>query len=113
MTTTLGTTAKRLGWILLAAVACSGCSSSGHTSKPEGKKTEARMSKDGGMDFVGTATMEKDGTLVLRLSSYDERVGGRAEGVLRYPPAHHQYQSILDHVGEIKPGQTKAIKPWD
>jgi hypothetical protein len=65
------------------------------------------------IDFVGTAKMEADGTIVLHLSSYDDRVGGRTHGVLVYPKDHPQYAEILAHVGAIHPGEEKPVRPWD
>lgn len=71
---------------------------------------EARA--DAGPDFVGVASMEEDRTLVLRMSSFDPRVGGRVHGLIRYAPDDPRYAEILAHVGEIAPGQSKSIPPW-
>ncbi len=61
---------------------------------------------------IGVATMESDGTIVLQL---------RAEGpgptigdaLFKYPPKDPQYAKILAHLGEIHPGESKPVPPWD
>lgn len=60
---------------------------------------------------IGTCSMEADGTIVLRLRA--EAPGGIVgHALLKYPPDHPEYQSILDHVGPLKPGETKSVRPW-
>jgi hypothetical protein len=59
---------------------------------------------------IGTASMEPDGTIVLRLVARER--GVRGEGVLRYAPSDPQYLQILHHVGPIKPGETRPVAPW-
>ncbi len=61
---------------------------------------------------IGVATMEKDGTIVLQL---------RAEGpgpmigdaLFKYPPKDPQYAKILNHLGGLRPGESKPVPPWD
>ena len=62
-------------------------------------------------DSIGSATMEADGTIVLKLRAEDP---GRqtGDGQLRYPPAHPRYQEILRHLGGLKKGEVKAVPPW-
>jgi hypothetical protein len=61
---------------------------------------------------IGQATMEPDGTIVLRLRA--EGPGGmRGDGLFRYPPDHPQYRSVLDHLGGMRPGENKPVPPWD
>jgi hypothetical protein len=60
---------------------------------------------------IGVATMNDDGTIVLRLRAKTPH-GGLGEGTLVYPPSHPQYQSILSHIGPISKGQTVSVKPW-
>lgn len=60
---------------------------------------------------IGTASMEPDGTIVLRLIARRQN-GPLGEGVLRYAPSNPQYHEILDHVGPIKPGETHPVAPW-
>jgi hypothetical protein len=61
---------------------------------------------------IGQATMEPNGTIVLRFRA--EGPGGmRGDGLLRYPPDHPQYRSVLDHLGGMRPGENKPVPPWD
>ncbi len=62
-------------------------------------------------EIIGFATMEADGTIVLRLIARGPG-GMRGEGVLRYPVSDPKYQEILDHVGPLKPGETRPVAPW-
>jgi hypothetical protein len=62
--------------------------------------------------YIGTATMEEDGTLSLALRA--ARPDGTAvTGFFEYPPDHANYQEILDHVGPIEPGETVDVLPFD
>lgn len=60
--------------------------------------------------IIGTARMLSDGTIRMDLTSWK----GRSElfGVLLYKPDHPQYQEILTHLGGLKPGESKAVKPF-
>jgi hypothetical protein len=60
---------------------------------------------------IGQATMEPDGTIVLRLRAVSPKAIGDA--LLRYPPDHPQYKSILDHLGGLQPGESKPVPPFD
>jgi hypothetical protein len=60
---------------------------------------------------IGSATMQADGTIVMQLRA--EGPGpmiGDAQFV--YPPNHQEYQSILEHLGGLAPGETKPVPPW-
>jgi hypothetical protein len=61
---------------------------------------------------IGTATMEPDGTIVLQLHAQGPG-GSIGDALLRYPPDHPQYHSVLDHLGGLHPGETKSVPPWD
>jgi hypothetical protein len=62
-------------------------------------------------DSIGSATMEKDGTIVLMLRATGP---GPAVGdaLLRYPPDHPKYREILSHLGGLKPGESKPVPPF-
>ena len=60
---------------------------------------------------IGSATMTADGTVTLRLRA-EERGGILGEGVLVYRPNSRYYKEVLDHIGGLKPGQTKTVPPW-
>ena len=59
---------------------------------------------------IGSATMEKDGTIVLQLRAQSGPTIGDAQ--FTYPPTHPQYGEILSHVGGLKPGESKPVPPW-
>jgi len=65
-----------------------------------------------GSDFIGFASMEADGTLVLHLSAYLDNGETVGHGYFRYPPDHPEYETTLRHVGSIKPGEEKPVRPW-
>ncbi len=59
---------------------------------------------------IGVATMTQDGTITLRLRAED---GGKiGEGNLTYRRGNPQYDEVLQHIGGIKPGETKSVPPW-
>jgi hypothetical protein len=102
---------KKIALLVLVCASAIGCAKGPDASKPAPeKKTMSPDASDYG--FAGTATMEADGTLVLELRSYDDRIQGIAHGLLRYPKTHPQYASIAQHVGPIGVGETKPIKPF-
>jgi hypothetical protein len=59
---------------------------------------------------IGVATMTEDGTIALRLRSLPP--GPIAEGTMSYRPGDPQYEEIKKHIGGIKPGETKPVRPW-
>jgi hypothetical protein len=68
------------------------------------------MASDAGAS-IGLATMEPDGTIVLKLRAEGPgRMMG--EGLLRYPPSHKDYNEVLTHIGGLKPGESKPVPPW-
>ena len=58
---------------------------------------------------VGVARMLTDGTILVGVGG-DEP--GRAQAVLEMHPGDTNYQMMLDHLGGLKPGETKSIPPW-
>ena len=60
---------------------------------------------------IGVATMQADGTLVLRLHAYGPG-GLHGEGMMHYPVSHPKYREILQHIGPLKPGESKPVPPW-
>jgi hypothetical protein len=60
---------------------------------------------------IGVATMTPDGTITLRLRAEGE--GGKiGEGNLTYRRGNPQYDEVLQHIGGLKPGETKSVPPW-
>jgi hypothetical protein len=58
---------------------------------------------------IGVATMLANGTILVGVGGPD---GLRARAVLMVEPGDTNYQAIIDHVGGLKPGETKPIPPW-
>jgi hypothetical protein len=60
---------------------------------------------------IGAAWLETDGTLVMQLRA---ETPGKALGdaLLRYKPDDPAYHRMLDHVGPLKPGETKPVPPF-
>jgi hypothetical protein len=67
-------------------------------------------SPDAPPETIGVATMEKDGTIVLQLRATGPGVMGDA--LLKYPPSDKDYKKILDHLGGLKPGESKPVPPF-
>jgi hypothetical protein len=60
---------------------------------------------------IGSATMKPDGTIELMLRA--QGPGGMlGDALVRYPPTHPQYQTILTHLGGLKPGESKPVPPF-
>lgn len=60
---------------------------------------------------IGSATMKADGTieLLLRAEASD---GAFGDAMFTYPLGHADYRMVLDHVGGLEPGESKAVPPW-
>lgn len=61
--------------------------------------------------FVGVATIDRSGTICLRMLSKSAEQP-RAEGYFCYKKTDDKYEYIRKHVGKIKPGQEKSIAPF-
>lgn len=62
-------------------------------------------------ESIGTATMLDDGTLQLHLVARGE--GGMiGDAMISYPPHHPQYAYVLEHLGGMKPGESKSVPPF-
>lgn len=59
---------------------------------------------------VGVATMLPNGTILVGIRAPEP--GGQLQAVLMVEPGDTNYQQIIDHVGGLKPGETKSIPPW-
>jgi hypothetical protein len=59
---------------------------------------------------IGMARMLPDGTILIGVASGGS--GDRAQAVMQLKPGDTQYQPVLDHIGGLKPGETKPIPPW-
>jgi hypothetical protein len=59
---------------------------------------------------IGVATMLQNGTILVGVRGRDS--DSRAQAVLMVEPGDSNYQLIIDHLGGLKPGETKPIPPW-
>jgi len=59
---------------------------------------------------IGVARMLANGTILVGVPAPGS--GDRAQAVLMLMPGDTQYQPLLDHIGGLKPGETKSIPPW-
>ena len=70
------------------------------------------MSTETVRDSIGKATMTKEGTIFLYLRAEGEN-GEEGDGLLTYSPDHPKYQDILKHLGGLKPGESKPVRPFE
>jgi len=59
---------------------------------------------------IGTATMRQDRTIVLDLIASGPGLLG--DGRLTYSPGDPNYESILRHLGGLRPGEVKQVQPF-
>jgi len=60
---------------------------------------------------IGIATMMSDGAIVLDLRANE---GGRhAATRVTYTREHPSYAEVLKHLGDMKPGDTRPVPPWE
>ena len=62
-------------------------------------------------EYIGDAHMAADGTLTLNLVGYGCR-GEIGHAQIVFPTSHPRYREILSHIGEIRPGEIKGVRPW-
>lgn len=62
------------------------------------------------MPFSGTATMEDDGSLTLRLRQTSD--GKDIDDSLTYKTTDRGYDDVLRHIGRMAPGDTRSFRPW-
>ena len=60
--------------------------------------------------YIGTGFMQDNGTIILNL----KRQVGHAvlQDELRYDKTSPHYQSVLEHISPIRPGQRVSVTPW-
>lgn len=70
----------------------------------------SEKSKTEKAEYIGTTTMEKDGTIKLFLRAEEEGIVGH--GLLTYSPDDPDYTDVLEHLGGLSPGESKSVRPW-
>ncbi|MBS1999030.1 MAG: hypothetical protein JSS86_22040, partial [Cyanobacteria bacterium SZAS LIN-2] len=61
--------------------------------------------------YIGDATMDKDGTINLNLRRTAD--GINTSGQIKYRPGTKDYDLVFCHLGGIKPGEVKLVKPFE
>lgn len=74
------------------------------TGKPS--PNEARPS----MPFAGTALMQDDGSLTLHLRITSD--GKEIDDTIHYKTTDRGYDSVMRHLGGMRPGDSKPFRPW-
>jgi hypothetical protein len=59
---------------------------------------------------IGQATMQADGTIVMDLRMEDRASGAVGDGRFTIKPGDANYASTIEHLGGLKPGETKPVK---
>lgn len=77
-------------------------------AKIEKKPSEKPSEKQ---DSVGVATMDQTGVIRLQLRSIDHGMIAEALKIVR--PDDADYESLVKHLGGLKPGESKPIPPFD
>jgi hypothetical protein len=62
-------------------------------------------------ESIGAATMAEDGTVTLRLRAETED-GASGDGFFQYSPSDPDYRGVVEHVGGLRPGESKPVPPW-
>ena len=89
-----------LGIVLL------GASSACLASDIKPSTADARAS----MPYAGTATMQDDGSISLRLHQGSD--GKEVDDTLVYKTTDRGYDNVLRHLGGLNPGTPKPFAPW-
>jgi hypothetical protein len=71
----------------------------------------ARKARAQEREYIGVATMLPDGTISIELH-LSLPGGGVAEGVKDYKPGDPYYDDVLRHIGGLKVGEHKLVRPW-
>ena len=94
---------KHTAALLLVVVITATCCS----SREESSKLNPEQ------ETIGTALLEPDGTIILTLASEDpDNSVAIAHAQIRYKRNDPQYADILKHVGPLKVGVAKNVRPW-
>ena len=66
--------------------------------------------REGGTDPTGTATMLRDGAILLQPRA--EGGGNTGDALLRYAPADPHHGTVRDHLPALWPDGTVAVPPF-
>ncbi len=62
-------------------------------------------------EYIGVASMRSDGTIEMQLRA-ETPDGSVAEAMFVYATDNLRYDSILDHLGPMEPGDSVGVKPF-
>jgi hypothetical protein len=82
------------------------CVASASSAQEATRQSDARLS----MPFAGTAAMLEDGTISLRLRQTSD--GKPVDETVIYKVSDRGYDNVLRHLGGLRPGETKSLRPW-
>ena len=97
---------------VVAIAACGGGKKSGQDGSPSGDRArvdEPNMPKVS--ESIGSASMLKDGTIVLTLRA-EGRAGELGDGQIVYAPDDDNYTKIRAYLGPLEPGQIVPVRPF-
>jgi hypothetical protein len=61
--------------------------------------------------IIGDATMAEDGTITVNMRRTAD--GIIVSGIVKYRVNDPHYREVLDHLGGMRPGETKLVPAWD
>lgn len=97
-------------WIPAMVLFVSGCLVQAETAAPSASPAAAASSAPL-PESIGAATMLEDGTIEMQLRAEDGS-GGIGEASFTYTKDDPRYPKILEHLGGLKPGESKSVPPW-
>jgi hypothetical protein len=60
--------------------------------------------------IIGDAKMMEDGTIIMNLRRTAD--GENVSGIVKYRTNSRDYKEVLDHLGGMRPGETKLVPAW-
>ena len=80
-------------------------------SKPKAK-SHSKKKKKPLPEYIGEASMSRNGTITLNLGVYDDDANAVGLAQQVYQVGDKDYREVLEHLGGMKPGEDKGVKPW-
>jgi hypothetical protein len=61
--------------------------------------------------IIGDATMAEDGTIIVNMRRTAD--GMNVSGIIKYGVNDPHYKEVLDHLGGMRPGETRLVPAWE
>jgi hypothetical protein len=61
--------------------------------------------------IIGDARMTEDGTIIVNMRRTAD--GINVSGIVKYRVDDPHYKEVLDHLGGMRPGETRLVPAWD